>query len=685
MRFGPVRGAATRTRVMLLLPCWILVYFLMAQISFLASSKVLPAQTISPDPLLLNLNNFTRRSRSTKQESKEAFAFLKKSSSGKEATITKAPKKLTLVTAFFEEDPKILTTRMDMLRGREQQHGILLVTILSLVARVESFVKELNMELYVVDDVDLHLLSLGTPSYKTQLLKAATYLNPFASDVFVWCSGCDGLEELSHHTINGSAVFLEATSDKFTRYAFKQAAFGGWVNPTEDELYTGTTLLGGTALAIRQFSNLVTETVKPAYDRRGWPSDEVALWQSTCLQNEGLCRYWHPKRKQWWSPPMSKQLIQQPAILHQGTKYNLDPDRYLYLRPGKAGWNNQWECLHLAATIAIQQNRTLWLDAYAYQASDKHSKIRLPFDHVFDSRVLQIPVGLSNPGAYPDGCEVGLPKLHRELPESTERTLGMDPEPSARCIYWDCDFGNLHHFAPPSYFPQVDEPLLTLAPIYRKLAQRVILEIGRKVGKDENIALLGLHIRRRDQRGYPLVNCSATAYPYTSYLADDDAFYSLCSKTSSLPTKPEDELSWHNYLRHLNNCDGQRCIQDYDAVFVATDSVDYVRNANISNLFTLKDFLPSIRRDLCDAFKCSRIKDLVLQQFLVEESVLILSTAFQPSLPSSVTDMVLHQRLEMHGFNTRDIELLHLHNKKLWDLYEYRYKHPYNGRTREWD
>ena len=94
---------------------------------------------------------------------------------------------------------------------------------------------------------------------------------------------------------------------------------------------------------------------------------------------------------------------------------------------------------------------------------------------------------------------------------------------------------------------------------------------------------------------------------------------------------------------------------------VATNDFPYVSQWQVPNLFAIHDFA-FVRETFCRT-KCHEIKE-----FIVEEMVLVLCTFFQPSAPSSITDTILHLRLEEHGSNEHDVSIYEAYNQLLLEL-----------------
>jgi hypothetical protein len=335
--------------------------------------------------------------------------------------------------------------------------------------------------------------------------------------------------------------------------------------------------------------------------------------------------------------------------------HDLDKDRFLILLPANAGINNQLQCLNVAANLAIAYNRTLMLQPNAYGGS-YHGEDPIPFDELFDAPNVRLPVALC------DTPPAEITRLHGYDPERVATdAFVMDPNPTVTHLGFPCSYGDLHHSLPESATHR-DDVLLPFHPIYRKLALQVMNAIRRNISQiaadDRSFRLLGIHVRQGDLKGYPAFICPETGYPQLSAFKEGGWWLAACTN------EREERLSWDRLFSHLRSCDDPGiplCSKDYDAIFVATNDVKYVQSWKIPNLFVLDDFA-FVRESFCSK-KCNHIKD-----FLVEEMVLVLSHSFQPSAPSSITDIVMHQRLEEHGRNRRDTDLYRAYDNLLLAL-----------------
>jgi hypothetical protein len=218
--------------------------------------------------------------------------------------------------------------------------------------------------------------------------------------------------------------------------------------------------------------------------------------------------------------------------------------------------------------------------------------------------------------------------------------LLTDPHPDAKYLSFHCSYGDLYHSLPNSA-PHRHEVLLPFHPVYRTLARQVIDAMqAQSKHKAGNFRTLGMHVRRGDLKGYPAFVCSETGYPQLSSFKEDGWWLAACTTEHGGLNK----LSWDRVFAQLQNGDNPGVplySRDFDAIFVATNDIPYVRQWQVPNLFTIHDF-SFVRETFCRT-KCHEIKE-----FIVEEMVLVLSSFFQPSAPSSITDMILHLRLEEH-------------------------------------
>jgi len=334
--------------------------------------------------------------------------------------------------------------------------------------------------------------------------------------------------------------------------------------------------------------------------------------------------------------------------------YELDKQRFLVLRPSQNGLNNQLQCLNVAANLAIEYNRTLLLKRNAYVGS-YHGSEPISFDELFDAPNVRLSV-----------------QLVEDLPSTTATVTAFDPEivstsallidphPDAKYLSFRCSYGDLYHSLPNSASHR-NEVLLPFNPIFRTLARRVIDAMQVQSNYNAaNFRTLGIHVRRGDLKGYPAFVCSETAYPRLSSFKEDGWWLAACTTDDGRL----DKLSWDKVFAQLQNGNDPGVplySRDYDAIFVATNDIPYVRQWQVPNLFTINDF-SFVRETFCRT-KCHEIKE-----FIVEEMVLVLCSFFQPSAPSSITDMILHLRLEEHEGDEHDTHIYEAYNQLLLEL-----------------
>jgi hypothetical protein len=345
---------------------------------------------------------------------------------------------------------------------------------------------------------------------------------------------------------------------------------------------------------------------------------------------------------------------------HPPTYYKLDAARFLVLRHGGNGLNNQLQCLNLAANLAIAYNRTLLVGPNAYTGS-YHSPDAIRFEDLFDLANVKLSIKIVATDADLPHPTVRVKFFDPEKPFQND--LMLDPNPAESHVTFSCTYGGLHHNLPPNNSHR-DELLLPFHPTYVELAHQVLDEIQTRVHTSSlrtNFRLLGMHVRRGDLKGYPVFECSeTTAFPYLRTFQQGGWWLAACTDknvtTHAVPVANE-VLSWDQVFRQLQHCGPEipLCADDYDAIFVATNDVAYVTALGIPNLFVL-DHFPFVKETLCQT-QCHKIKE-----FVVEELILALSTTYQPSAPSSITDMILHLRLNAHESSAQDVRLYQIYD-----------------------
>mmetsp|Transcript_53963 Transcript_53963/g.131035 ORF Transcript_53963/g.131035 Transcript_53963/m.131035 type:complete len:569 (+) Transcript_53963:293-1999(+) len=444
---------------------------------------------------------------------------------------------------------------------------------------------------------------------------------------------------------------------------------------------------------------------------------------------------------------------------------------FLYLhRPTKvstAGLNNQLQCIHLAANLALKYNRTLLLSDKAFQADKIRFHRTLDFGDVFDDDLESLPIRVklvnsstrtnsgttltntADPFEDPSSpyCNClddtqRIEKYHRPDDSTQQRSpLGYEYEKNhtmtktTTCVSFHCGWGQLHLSAPKQRFPYVDANLLPLNPSYVRIADRILSTMVQKTKKttgqsqehrrrnmsciddednhDVNLSLgspstttinvLAIHIRGGDSCGYPVMECTKTpSYPYLAVsknINKGTRWGAFCSRTSlennnttertqEHVEEEKDRLTWERFLLHFITCDGQLpylCIDDYDAVYIATNDDRYKSSSAIRKMLNttttttvnatatqltkicfLQDFdfveeelkrsfiFPKIddtggidnneKKDGVKSKRRSRLRLHPLHYFLLEEAILSRARKFQSSVPSSC--MVYHYRQE---------------------------------------
>jgi GDP-fucose protein O-fucosyltransferase len=370
---------------------------------------------------------------------------------------------------------------------------------------------------------------------------------------------------------------------------------------------------------------------------------------------------------------LGRQSLQQQTTTTNAASqfFSLRTDRHLILRPGKNGLNNQLQCLTIAANLAIAYNRTLILPPNAYTGS-YHDETPIAFDKLFDVQNVRLSIQFNNDESWESSDSI---ELNFDPETISKPDILMDPHPQTHTLIFPCSYGDLRHSLPPNA-PHRDETLLPWNPLYRKLANRVIRSIESKLtplqtmyhpesSTTHNLRLLGLHLRRGDLLAYPLLSCSKTRYTHRSTFREGGWWLSACCH-QFVNVTCHDPLSWEKLLEHLRlgNQPGIPSLhQDYDAIFVATNDVNYVRSFHVPNLYTLDDF-SFVRSSLVVA----GYNESPLYEFLVEEMVLVLSQTYIPSAPSSVTDILLQMRLQEHNRDEMDTHLYETYSQVLSDL-----------------
>jgi hypothetical protein len=318
------------------------------------------------------------------------------------------------------------------------------------------------------------------------------------------------------------------------------------------------------------------------------------------------------------------------------------PDRFLYLHrtATSAGLNNQLECIHLAANLALRYNRTLLIMKDAFQGDIRFYQ-KLGFDDVFeDTTALPILVSLLNDtrqllttstttngttqststNPFKNCLENRIEKMHKPDDPIQQSPLGNNSDSqlynNQRCVSFHCGWAHLHLSAPKERFPYVDDDLLPLNKKYIQIADKIVAEMGHRqhfgryyhnnTTKTTTITdkpnVLGVHIRGGDNPGHPIVDCTKTMsyrnLAVKKYLNGGRKWGVFCSKSENPIDGGDDILNWEQFLRHLSACDGEIpiCIDDYDAVYIATNDDRFKTTKKIrtflnsTKLFFLHDF-----------------------------------------------------------------------------------------------
>jgi hypothetical protein len=167
-------------------------------------------------------------------------------------------------------------------------------------------------------------------------------------------------------------------------------------------------------------------------------------------------------------------------------------------------------------------------------------------------------------------------------------------------------------------------------------------------------------MRDGDNPGHPSIDCYETKkYPFltASRIPLGKARSKPAVHCSSTKDASNGILSWENFFFHLNSCDGgiPMCIQEYDAVFFATNGpysypnrLAFYALLNKTKIFYLDDF-PFVKKELkraglgvIDSKPDGYVHPVAL--FLVEMSILMHTAYFQSSVPSSISDIIYHYR-----------------------------------------
>jgi hypothetical protein len=351
----------------------------------------------------------------------------------------------------------------------------------------------------------------------------------------------------------------------------------------------------------------------------------------------------------------------------------LPENRILLLPESHYGLSNQMACLNLAAVLAKQYNRTLVVPANGCSKNKGHNMFPIRFQRVYDMQLSskRISFQIDRSGAQqpskgqnqkvrnliPYHCRRNT--IHSSPSTIRIETLGQDPHPTEECIMLRCKWVHLHFAAPPDIFPHVDQVFFPYNAIYRQAALDVISSIKKKVVAQETkstFRLLTLHVRRGDRSTVPLFNCSdlGDLYPHIVSLNSSSV---VCS---SKKNEQDDDfwnhtLTWDRFFEHMAdphcNLIFPVCAGGYDAIFVATNDPNWVRNTanqtKLPPLFLLGDF-PSAKDSLLPRTLKLPQPEESAEMLLIEEMIMVHSDTLVPSFPSSITMQVLRLRIDAY-------------------------------------
>jgi hypothetical protein len=338
--------------------------------------------------------------------------------------------------------------------------------------------------------------------------------------------------------------------------------------------------------------------------------------------------------------------------------YIISPRKELILwNDMAAGLNNQLQCYDIAATLSIQYNRTLVLDPYGYRANKRHDREALLLDQVFDTARISVPYRILN--ITKNQALVRLPfNANDKFPSA----LVADPYPASATVELKCAWGYHLRTTPLDQFPQANALHFPFHPRYRREALAIIEQMMSRVKFKPNrhrkqFRLLAMQIRQGDRQTWPLFDCS-TLKDYNLAVTEQPTT-ALCSRSS----KEEDGLSWEVLLSLMSQPCGKEepfglCLEDYDAVFVATNAGDDWVRERVGDAFGKKLFLLHNFDGHLNGYGKESVKGL-----LVEQMILALSDRIIPSMVSSITGRVLRLRLAEGTWTGHDDSL----NRTYWD------------------
>mmetsp|Transcript_31971 Transcript_31971/g.52782 ORF Transcript_31971/g.52782 Transcript_31971/m.52782 type:complete len:437 (-) Transcript_31971:466-1776(-) len=354
----------------------------------------------------------------------------------------------------------------------------------------------------------------------------------------------------------------------------------------------------------------------------------------------------------------------------------------LLIKPIALGMSNQLECIHSAATLAIQYNRTLLLNEYAYEPS-VHQLRPVLFESLFDGEEENtVDYRLLGDVLYKSAsrrCKKKVPWKPNRLRSSPVQ----DPFSNTTCIRLQCSWGNSDIVTPPETFPHSNDLFFPYHSKLQMAATEIVQRMKEQVARkdDSSFRFLSLQIRLGDRQTHPLFNCSnLSRYPDIFYKSMGSGRKTVsCASIKRDESNATEELSWPRFLQEISDSDSSFPfhMQDFDAIFVATNQPHLIRSVwDPPNLFMIDDF-PSICHSLLLKSTASSMlhsssidpatKDNTpsgaVEILAVEQLILARSDVYVPSFPTSITELVL--RLRSHERPSEAITTLELRNTYL--------------------
>eukprot|EP00541_Cyclophora_tenuis_P009014 CAMPEP_0116545992 /NCGR_PEP_ID=MMETSP0397-20121206/2981_1 /TAXON_ID=216820 /ORGANISM="Cyclophora tenuis, Strain ECT3854" /LENGTH=225 /DNA_ID=CAMNT_0004070377 /DNA_START=53 /DNA_END=727 /DNA_ORIENTATION=+ len=185
----------------------------------------------------------------------------------------------------------------------------------------------------------------------------------------------------------------------------------------------------------------------------------------------------------------------------------------LLLESGANGLcNNQIQCFQLAATFAIQYNRSLILPRHGYKNSI-HGGGNLRLDQMYDLEGFRFSYTVQEANDYSNISK----KLDVHPWIKANKQFFEDPFPDEETWQIRCRSGHTLFLAPLSVFPQMAHVLLPINAKYSTLAATIVAQmLGNRSRNDFRI--LGLQIRAGDRYTLPAVDCKGVnEYPYRTF------------------------------------------------------------------------------------------------------------------------------------------------------------------------